>query len=99
SDAAFSLASSTARSLTSTPVTWADGTTAAMASPITPYPHPRPGTRSPVGGVVSRNGTEVQMSTRPWAKTPLPDTSDSDRPHTEALTGSRWNGTDGSAVK
>ena len=99
SAAAFSFASSTARSFTSTPVTVAPGTAAAMASPITPYPQPRSRTRPPAGAEVSRNSTAVPTSTRPCAKTPEPLSSDSEWPQTEAVTGIRRNGTDGSAEK
>ena len=85
--------------MTSTPVTTAPGTATATASPITPYPQPRSSTRPAAGGAVSRNSTAVPMSSRPRAKTPEPLTSDSRWPHTVVSTGSRMNGTDGSAVK
>ena len=98
SAAAFSLARSTARSLTSTAVTVA-APARAMARPITPKPQPRSSTRPADGGWVSRKSTAVPMSTRPWAKTPLPLTSSSSWPHTDACTGARLNATDGSAVK
>ena len=39
------------------------------------------------------------MSSRPCAKTPEPEVRLSDRPHTDAVTGTRLNGTDGSAEK
>ena len=39
------------------------------------------------------------MSRRPWAKTPEPLVSRSSWPHTEATTGARLKGTDGSALK
>ena len=73
---ALSLATRTARSLTSTPHTVEPGTAVASASPITPYPQPRSSSVPPVrsGGSISRNSTAVPMSSRPRANTPDAET-------------------------
>ncbi len=100
SASAFSLASRTARSLTSIAVTVQPGTATAIASPMTPYPQPRSSTEpAPSGADCSRSSTPVPMSSRPWANTPEPDVSSSQWPQTLALTGIRLKAACGSAVK
>ena len=65
------------------------------AGPDGRAPRIRPG----AGGSVSRNSTEVPMSSRPWANTPDPLMRRSDRPQTVVSTGTRSNATRGSALK
>ena len=81
------MASSIARSLTSTPVTVAPGRPRRCAAPITPYPQPRSRIRPAAGGSVSRNRTAVPRSRRPRRRRPPADErrARDPRPRTERL--------------
>ena len=68
-----------------------------MASPITPYPQPRSRIRPAAGGSVSRNSTDVPMSSRPLrenarATDEVEVVTPDRRPHLRALERHGWVG-------